>query len=624
MQSSGNHSPSAQHCLQCRARLAHDQRYCVECGTRRGPLPAQIAQIVNQILEQGRDATQLPGGTAQTRPARPARPARPRPARPARPRRARWIDLWAPNPIGAALAVMAMLGFGVIVGDMSGAETLLSAASPNQSILVDLPPGLLPAAPNQAVASTAGRTGGGSSAAAPASSSISSSSSGKSSSASSSGGSSSRSSGAPGPLALPPVKHVFLIVLSDEGYAQTFAPVSKDKYLNAALVKQGELVDNYYAVAGSSLANEIAMVSGQGPTQDTDDDCPRYVPVRPFQRAAGSQVVGNGCIYPAATHSLAGQLTKDHATWKAYLDGLGDGPQAQLRNCGQPTIGGDEYATSTAKDPYLAWRNPFAYFAALRTRSVCRTHDVSLGALQQNLKQASTTPSLSFIVPDACDDASPQPCHPGAAAGLAPANAFLRRVLAMIKASAAYKSSGLIAITFDHAPQTGPQADPSACCSTPTYPNVAPITTPPTTTPVTTPPTTTTPVTTPPTTTTPVTTTPTTTQPYAIAPTTSMTTPTATQPYAIAPTTTPTTPTSTTPLPVTGGQTTPTGGGGQVGLLLISRYVKPGSSDLVDYFNHFSLLAGIESLFKLHQVAYAGTPSLPRFPVELYDYHGPS
>jgi hypothetical protein len=99
----------------------------------------------------------------------------------------------------------------------------------------------------------------------------------------------------------------------------------------------------------------------------------------------------------------------------------------------------------------------------------------------------------------------------------------------------------------------------------------------------------------------------TTTGAYAIAPTT-------TGPYAIAPTTT-------TPPPVTGGETTPTGGGGQVGLLLISKYVKPGSSDVIDYFNHFSLLAGLEALFKVKLLAFAGDTSLPRFPVELYNYH---
>ena len=49
-------------CAECDAPLAHDQRYCVECGARRGPLPAQIAGLIGAIHEQG-PAPDLPPGT---------------------------------------------------------------------------------------------------------------------------------------------------------------------------------------------------------------------------------------------------------------------------------------------------------------------------------------------------------------------------------------------------------------------------------------------------------------------------------------------------------------------------------------------------------------------------------
>src|SRR2546429_691750 len=56
---------------------------------------------------------------------------------------------------------------------------------------------------------------------------------------------------------LPPVKHVFLIVLSDQGYEQAFGASSQAPFLAKTLVKQGELLTNYYAVAGGPLANQI-------------------------------------------------------------------------------------------------------------------------------------------------------------------------------------------------------------------------------------------------------------------------------------------------------------------------------------------------------------------------------
>jgi hypothetical protein len=58
-----------------------------------------------------------------------------------------------------------------------------------------------------------------------------------------------------------------------------------------------------------------------------------------------------------------------------------------------------------------------------------------------------------------------------------------------------------------------------------------------------------------------------------------------------------------------------------VGLLVISRYVKPGTSDLVDYYNHYSLLATIENLFALKRLGYAGDPSLPVFDAAIFNAH---
>ena len=83
------------------------------------------------------------------------------------------------------------------------------------------------------------------------------------------------------------------------------------------------------------------------------------------------------------------------------------------------------------------------------------------------------------------------------------------------------------------------------------------------------------------------------------------------------PTTAPTT--TTAPVSLGTGETTPTGGGGQVGLLLISPYVKANSIDVIDYFNHFSLLATIENMFGLHRLGYSGAPGLPLFSTGVFN-----
>jgi hypothetical protein len=67
------------------------------------------------------------------------------------------------------------------------------------------------------------------------------------------------------------------------------------------------------------------------------------------------------------------------------------------------------------------------------------------------------------------------------------------------------------------------------------------------------------------------------------------------------------------------GVTNPTGGGGQVGLLLLSKYVSPGTQEVTDYFNHFSLLASLEQLLHVPRIGYATDPSLALFGAAVYN-----
>ena len=141
--------------------------------------------------------------------------------------------------------------------------------------------------------------------------------------------------------------------------------------------------------------------------------------------------------------------------------------------CRVPKVGSKVPQTPGSKNAYLAWRNPFLYFRSLTSGSACHDDEVGLGRLKTDLKSASTTPSLAYIIPAACSDGSEAPCKPHATPGLAGANQFLRTVVPEIRKSPAYKDGGMIAITFDQAPQTGQYADPSACCASPAaYPNL--------------------------------------------------------------------------------------------------------------------------------------------------------
>jgi hypothetical protein len=621
-------------CEECGSGLAHDQRYCVECGTRRGPLPAEIAGLIGAIHEQGPEPD-LPEGTpladslSEDRNSKPAAP----------------FGFTMPGPRAAAAAVMAMLGFGVIVGSLVGGTSVATLASAPLIVVGMGHTSTTRVAQNVAASPTAGAGGGGAGgggaaaaagggAAAAQTVAQASASPSTSPTSTSTTGTGTTSAGLNG---LPPVKHVFMIVLSDRGINQSFN--SSSGYLSGALRRQGELVDNYYAVAGAPLANEIALVSGQGPTVETAIDCPKFTRINHAGNGPRGQVIGIGCGYPASTKTLAGELTSAGDTWKAYVDGV---PPTAKTACRVPKAGSQVPQTAASKNAYLAWHNPFLYFGSLTGGSACHKDEAGLGQLKTDLKSETSTPTLAYIIPAPCSNGSEAPCKPKAKPGLAGANQFLKTVVPEIKKSPAYKDGGMIAITFDQAPQTGEYADPSACCSSPaTFPNMRglPAGTPavplgatgPAVPGLTTSGTTTTDTTTTGTdttaagsTTTGTGTTTTGTDTTATGTTTTGATTTATGTTTTGATTTGTDTTGTNTTTATGttttnpvslgsGETTPTGGGGQVGLLLISPYVKANSIDVVDYFNHFSLLASIENLFGLHRLGYAGVPGLPVF-----------
>jgi hypothetical protein len=259
-------------------------------------------------------------------------------------------------------------------------------------------------------------------------------------------------------------------MLSNQPYATVFGPSSTAPYLSQTLEHRGELLVRYDAVAHEQLANGIALISGQGPTVETAANCPTYRDLAPATVGAHQQVAGDGCVYPAATKTLAGQLAAKHLTWRAYLQGTEEGAQAPA--CAHPTLGQPD-PSAGAPQPgtsYATFRNPFAYFHSVIDPASCRANLVGLGRLSSDL--AGSPRSFSYIVPDRCHDGGATPCAPGAPAGMQAADGFLKTVVPKILGSKAYKDGGLLVITVDEAPSSGEYADSSSCCGQPRFPNV--------------------------------------------------------------------------------------------------------------------------------------------------------
>jgi hypothetical protein len=152
--------------------------------------------------------------------------------------------------------------------------------------------------------------------------------------------------------------------------------------------------------------------------------------------------------------------------------------------------------------------------------------------LATDLHSVATTPNLSFITPNLCNDGHDAPCinQSGSASAFTNIDAFLRSWVPLITGSPAFKKDGLLEVTFDESDTDGGNpADATSCCNQVPGPASA--------------------------------------------------------------------------LP---GVTGP--GGGRVGTVLVSPFIKGGTVSTVPY-NHYSTLATIEALFDLPALGQARTVS---------------
>jgi phosphatidylinositol-3-phosphatase len=372
--------------------------------------------------------------------------------------------------------------------------------------------------------------------------------------------------------ALPPIGHVFIIVLENKGFEETFGAASPAPYLARTLTSKGALLENYYGIGHFSLDNYIAMVSGVSPNIDTQSDCRIFSDFAMTGMSSDGQPIGHGCVYPKQVQTIAGQLDATGRSWKAYMDDMGNNPQREAKTCGHPAIGaqdGTQRAEAPSKavpngDQYATRHNPFVYFHSIIDGPICETQIVGLPALKQDLRTIETTPNYAFITPNLCHDghdgSKEKPCVNGEPGGLVSADKFLQEIVPAILASPAFKKDGLLIVTFDEADidvtfdkKTGKavvaDADATACCSEPAGPNIA-------------------------------------------------------------------SGESVFGFPVKGpGIVGP--GGGRIGAVLVSPFIKPGTVSAEPY-NHYALLASLEDLFALPHLGYAGQTGLKGFGSDVF------
>jgi phosphatidylinositol-3-phosphatase len=346
---------------------------------------------------------------------------------------------------------------------------------------------------------------------------------------------------------LPPIRHVFVLVLENMSYSHTFAPDSDAPYLAKTLPAQGVLLTRYHAIGHASLDNYVAMISGQAPNHETQLDCPTFSEFRlsaPGLNRDG-QALGAGCVYPPIVKSLPDQLEAAGLSWRAYMEDMGNDPRRERATCGHVPLGAAD-PTSVARrgDQYAAKHNPFVYFhTIIDDRARCDARVVNLTRLPADLATATATPNFVFITPNLCSDGHDPQCVDGREGGLVAINAFLTQWVPLILNSAAFRADGLLIVTFDEADGIGAEGS-GACCGEKPLPGAR---------------------------------------------------------YA----------------PGFNGP-----GGGRVGAVVLSPFVKAGTVSAVPY-NHYSLLRTIETLFGLKPLGYAASPGARVFGSDVFSDAAP-
>ena len=348
----------------------------------------------------------------------------------------------------------------------------------------------------------------------------------------------------PGVAAVPHIGHVFVLVLENEGFKATFGTPSADPYLAQTLPSEGAMLPNYYGIGHASNDNYVAMISGQGPNVQNQTDCQLFDNFIGTGPLINGQALGTGCVYPTSVQTVGNQLTAKGLTWKGYMQDMGNVAGREAPVCGHPALNSVDHTQSAVNgDGYANRHDPFPYFhSIIDNAAYCDAHVVPLGSatgvlpsgtpagttgLATDLASVATTPNLSFITPNLCNDGHDFPCtnQPSGASALADIDTFLQQWVPMITGSAAFKQDGLLAIVFDEAATS----DASACCGESVNPDSLLL------------------------------------------------------------------------LPGLTGL-----GGGRTGAVLLSPFIKAGTTSAVAY-NHYSLLASIENNFGLSRLGYAAT-----------------
>ena len=203
---------------------------------------------------------------------------------------------------------------------------------------------------------------------------------------------------------------------------------------------------NWEDIKASANAKFVKRLLGQGASADDYHNPPGVHPSEPnyIWLVAGSNHGIHDDHEPAANglhgvDSLGAQLNLKGISWKSYQEGI-DGKTCPLKD----------------KSPYWTKHNPFVFLDDLTdsfsaSSATCIAHNRPFTELKKDLA-AKTVPTYVFITPNICNDMHGDSYCDKTIKKYDPikqGDAWLSRVVPMIRNSSAFKDHGALFITWD-------------------------------------------------------------------------------------------------------------------------------------------------------------------------------
>ena len=217
---------------------------------------------------------------------------------------------------------------------------------------------------------------------------------------------------------IPPLPHVFVVVMENLGYTAALATPEL-----GVLAQQYAYSSEFYATSHPSLPNYLAMTGGS--TFGVTTDC--------------------ATCYVSAPN-IGSELSAAGISWGAYMQGV---PRA----CYLLPYGGVDYASK---------HDPFVYYDNIRSSASLCAHIVPFGHLRAQLRgPASGVPRYVSVTPNLCNDG--HNCSADTASG------WLQPFVASITASAAWRQDGVLFVVWDEGnfsdtTTVGPSGSVANCC----------------------------------------------------------------------------------------------------------------------------------------------------------------